>query len=151
MKTKILVLLLFSLTLSLSSCDPYILKVAIDNNGFEKNFNFGCGKVNVRCSVLADRQISTLLNFRLSSPVLINPEKLEIIHKGELLTPKVFLGNGGGLMQEARNINNDSKISIVINRAVKAGDTIIVNIDNFILCRDKPLEIGNISLVLVQR
>lgn len=149
MKAKIFVLFLFSL--SLLSCDPYILKVAIDENGFEKSFNFECGKVDIRGSVLADRQIHTYLNFKLNSSIVINPEKLKITHKGELLTVSVYLENRGGLINEARNIDNESKISIVINCVVQSGDTITVNIDNFILCEDKPLEIGNISLVFVQR
>ncbi|WP_056928538.1 hypothetical protein [Candidatus Symbiothrix dinenymphae] len=149
MKANIFILLLFSL--SLLSCDPYILRVTIDSNGFEKSFNFECGKVDVRGSVLADRQIHTYLNFKLNSPIVINPDKLEIIHKGELLTSSVYLENGGGLIKDVRNINSDGTISIVINQVVQSGDTITVNIDNFILCNGNPLEIGNISLVFVAR
>ena len=148
MKTKILVLLLFSLTLS--SCDPYILRVAIDGDGFEKSFNFEYGKVNVRCSVLADRQISTFLKFKLDFPISVNPEKLEITHRGEILTAEIHL-NKMPLVVEIKNINNDDEIRIIVNRVVQVGDTIKINIDNFIVCYGKPLEIGDINLIFVSR
>jgi len=147
MKAKIFVLLLFSL--SLLSCDPYILRVAIDDNGFEKSFNFECGEVNLRCSVLADRQVSTLLKFKLNSSVEINPAHLEITHRGEILNSNISLN--GTLLEETKNINNDDKVRIIINRVVQSGDTLTVNIDNFIVCNGNPLEIGNISLVFTPR
>ncbi len=147
MKAKIFVLLLFSL--SLLSCDPYILRVAIDSNGFEKSFNFECGKIDVFGNVLADRQVSTFLNFKLNSSIVVNPEKLEIVHKGEKITANVYLKSG--LIKEEKTINTDDEVRVMVNRVVRVGDTITVNIDNFILCEDKPLDIGNISLILVQR
>lgn len=146
---KINIFILLFLSFLLLSCDPYILRVAIDSDGFEKTVNFECGKIDISCNVLADRQIHTYLNFKLDSPILINPQKLEVFHKGKLLATSIYLENGGGLIKDTKNIDNDGEISIVINRVIQSGDTIRVNIDNFIVCKEEALKIGDINLVLL--
>jgi len=148
MKANIFILLL--LFFFLSSCDPYILRIAVDGEAFEKSFNFECGKVDIVCNVLADRQISVFQKFKLDSPILINPEKLEIVHKGEELTANVYSKNAG-LIKDAKTINADDEVRITISRVVQVGDTLKINIDNFIVCKEKPLEIGDVNLVLVRR
>jgi len=146
MKTNIFSLLLFSLLLS--SCDPYIYNIVIDNNGFKKEINFECGKVDIWCSVMADRQISIFQKYKLDAPVIINPEKLEITYKGENIKPKVYLN---GIITEPIEINSEIQIRIIIDLIVKDGDILQANIDNFITCKEKPLGIGNINLILVSR
>ncbi|WP_291528453.1 hypothetical protein [Bacteroides sp. UBA939] len=147
MKAKIFILLL---SFSLFSCDPYIFRVAIDGNSFEKSFNFECGKIDISGHVLANSQTSIFLKFNLSSPIMINPENMKAVHKGELLAAEVFLSNVG-LMDKAKAINNNDEVRIIIDRVIKSGDTITVNIDDFILCADIPFNIGDVNFIFVHR
>ena len=145
---NIFFLLLFSL--SLSSCDPLIFKVVIDDNGFEKSFNFECGKVNVLCGVLG-HQVHIFLDFELDFPILINPENFKIIHKNSNVKSDIHFK--GTILKEETIINAGSqKMGIVIgNYRAQVGDTLIINVDNFIICKEKPLKIGDISLIFVHR
>jgi hypothetical protein len=136
------------LLLSLLSCDPYILQVSMDE-GFRKEVNFDCGKVDISCSVIADRQISIHQKINLKYSIVLNPEKLRIMYKGDSIKAKIYLNEVP--FQEIKQINNDNSIVIVINQKVQSGDTIKINIDNFMVCEKKPLEIGDINLVLVRR
>ena len=156
MKTKNLVL--FLLAFSLTSCDPTFFRISIDGGAFEKKISFDCGSIVFHGTVLADRQINATLKFNLDYPVLLNPEKLEITHKEEFLTAtRISLyerrrgGAWGVRMQEERMISGNTEIGIVIDRTVHAGDTMKINIDNFILCKENPLEIGDINLIFITR
>ena len=89
--------------------------------------------------------------FRVS---LCRSQELEITHKGETLTATFFLHERGRTrqrLQEARMISGNDGVGIIIDRIVHAGDTMKINIDNLVLCKEKPLEIGDISLVFVAR
>jgi len=149
MKTNIFILLLFSL--SFSSCDFFYFNVAIDGDGFKKSFDFECGKVEVLCGTLADTQLSIEFNFKLDSPILVNPEKLKISYNNEPIEPEIHLSCS--LEKEPRKNckDKDVGIAIIIRPKMQAGDTIKINVDNFIFCKDKPLEIGDVNLVLVSR
>jgi len=146
-KTFFFIILLLSL--SLSSCDPLIFKVVIDDDGFEKKFNFECGKANVLCGVLG-HQVHIFLDFELDFPILINPEKFEITHKNSNAKSDVHFK--GTILKEETIITGSQKMSIVIgNYRAQVGDTLIINVDNFIVCKEKPLEIGEINLIIVPR
>ncbi|MCL2026983.1 MAG: hypothetical protein FWG79_00690 [Bacteroidales bacterium] len=152
MKTTFFISLL--LVFSLVSCDRSAFRVSLNGGVFEKKFSFDCGSVEISGAVLSNHQTHASLRFNLDNPVLINPEKLEITHKGEILTAIIDLherGKARQRMQEARMISGNDGIGIEINRIVHAGDTMKINIDNFILCHDKPLEIGDINLIFVVR
>ena len=144
MRVTVFILLL----LSFLSCDPYILQVSMDE-GFRKEINFDCGKVGISCSVIADRQVSIHQKIDLKYPILLNPEKLGIMYKGDSIKAKIYLNEVP--LQEIKQVNNDNSIVIVINQKVQSGDTIKINIDHFMVCEKKPLEIGDINLVLVRR
>jgi hypothetical protein len=148
MKTNIFILLLFFLLLS--SCDPYWFNIVVDDNGFKKNIDFECGKIDVSGNVLADRQMSAFLRFKLDSPIVINPEKLEMWYRGEkVIYYRIYLN--GSHLEGIKTINTDSDIRIIINSIVQSGDTIKINIDNFILCKEQPLGIKNINLIIVRK
>lgn len=147
MKINNLIILLFSL--SLLSCDPHTFNVVIDDKGFEKCFNFECAKIDVSGHIIADRQISTFLKFKLNVPVSINSEKLQVTYNGEKVASKIYLNDV--ILDGVKNINNDSKIRILMNQIIKEGDTLKVNVDEFILCKEKPIDIGNINMVFVRK
>jgi len=42
-------------------------------------------------------------------------------------------------------------VRININQKIQSGDTLKINIDNFILCKEKPLNIGYVNLIFVPR
>lgn len=148
MKTIIFISLSFSLLLS--SCDTYWFNIIVDENGFKKSLNFECGKIDVSGNVLSDRQISTFINFKIDSPIIINPEKINIRYKGEEVDYYDIYLNEVPL-KEIRTVNKDSDIRIIISPTVKNGDTVKINIDNFILCKGQSLGIGDINLIVVSR
>ena len=156
MKVALLFILLL-LSLSLSSCDPLIFKVVIDDNGFEKSFNFECGKADVSCGVLVDIQLVAGFRLKLDSPILIVPEELKITHNIIPLDPSIRFEERfrSFSIREQRIIDNDGELFISVNSnhqsRFRVGDTVTINIDNFIICREKSLEIGDINLILVHR
>ena len=147
MKIRIFILLYFFL--SFLSCDPYWYNIKIDDNGFETNLNFECGSINVSSKVIADRQFFLILRLKPNYPILINPEKFEVSYEGKAIDSKIFLNDTS--LKEIKSIDKDSKVSITINQKVQRGDTLKINIDNFILCEEKPLNIGYINLIFVPR
>ncbi len=147
MKTNTYILLLFSFLLS--SCDPHWFNIEIDGNGFQKSFAFECGEIDVSGSTIGE-QIPILLNFKLNNPIVLNPEKFEIKYKGEEIPySRIYLNEV--LLKETKSINNNSKVRIVIDLKVQSGDTIKINVNDFILCKEQPLGIGDINLILVRR
>jgi len=146
-KTNVFILLFF---LFLSSCDLYFFNIAIDDDGFSKSFSFECGKIDVSGNIMDKSHITVSAAFKLDYPVLIDPEKFEVKYKGEAIKSIIYLNNNSPL-QKIESINEDSKVRIVIRQKVQSGDTIKINIDNFIVCKGKPLEIGEINLVIVNR
>jgi hypothetical protein len=147
MKTNIFIILLFSL--SLFSCDPYIFRIAIDDDGFETSLNFECGKIDVSGKIIADRQIFVILRLKLISPILIDPDKIEVMFDKRVVNSNFFLNDNP--LKEIKSINNDDRICITINQKVQNGDTLKINIDHFIACKEKSLKIGDINLVIVPR
>jgi hypothetical protein len=147
---KIKFFILFLSFFSLSSCDPYIYNIVIDDNGFEKEINFKCGKIGISCAIIGDRQIYIHQKFKLNYPVFINTEEFKISYKGEPVQANI--SSDGNIIKDTKEINNETQISIMINHVVvQNGDTLKINIDNFIVCREKPVEIGDINLIFVRR
>ena len=147
--------LLFALLLS--SCDKYILNIEIDNNGFEKSFDFECGRMDVRGKVYADIQLVIAFQLTLDSSILIVPEKLEIIHNNVPFEAGIFYEERwrNYPITEQRIIDNNGVLTISVNSnqhtRFRAGDTVTINIDNFIICKDNPLGIGKVNLIFVER
>lgn len=148
MKVNILILLFISI--SLLSCDPFYFKVAIDDNGFEKSYHFECGNIDVLCDAIGYKA-SIFLNFELDFPILINPKKFEISHKNIPIKTSVRFNDEFIEYKTIVNKGNQKIIIDIENYKPHVGDTLIINADNFILCNEKPLGIGDIKLVFVNR
>ena len=147
--------LLFALLLS--SCDKYILNIEIDNNGFEKSFDFECGRMNVRGKVYADVQLVIAFQLMLNDSILVVPEELKITHNNIPLESGMNYAERfrDYPIREPRTISNDGTLTISVNSnqhaRFRAGDTVTINIDNFIICKDNPLGIGEVNLIFVER
>jgi hypothetical protein len=149
MKIKKNILLSLFLSFLLFSCDLYIFDVIMDGD-FKKNINLECGKFDISCNIIANRQIKIEQKMELNFPVLINPERLKLTYKGHTNNnAKIYLN--GALIEKAEEINGYNRMAIVIDGIFQRGDTLKVNIDNFIVCREKPIEIGDINFVFVSR
>jgi len=144
------------LSFSLSSCDPIFFRITIDG-GFEKSFNFECGKADVSCGTLADKELAAGFRLKLDSPILIVPEELKITHNNIPLEPSIRFEERfrSFPIREQRIIDNDGALIISVKsnhqNRFRVGDTVTINIDNFIVCKEKPLEIGDINMIFVNR
>jgi hypothetical protein len=136
----------FFLLISLFSCDPHWFNIVVDDNGFERNFNFECGKIDISGSVLADKQISIFNKIKLNTIILINPEKLKITYKNEPIKSDIYIN--GEVIKNPIEVDGEIQMRILINTIVQNGDILKINIDNFIVCKEKPLEIGDINLII---
>lgn len=145
-----MIFLLSLFTILFVSCDPYVYNVEIDDNGFKKEIVFDCGKVDISAHVLGFSQITIFQKFKPSCPISINPNELTVSYKNQILSTTVSLN--GDIMKNTMDVLEESSISIVINLPkINNGDTIKLNVDKFINCRENTLKISDINLIVVSR
>jgi hypothetical protein len=71
-----------------------------------------CGKFDISCSIIANRQIKIEQKMELNFPVLINPEKLRLTYKCYTNNnAKIYLN--GSLIEKTKEINGYNRMAIV--------------------------------------
>lgn len=136
---------LFVLALCFVSCDPPIFQVPIDGT-YKKEIGFECGKIDMECNTIGGISFNIQQIYHITSSVNISPKSLSVRYKDKDIKYTVYLN--GTAIKELQNVLNDNIVVINFAEKVCKNDTITINLDNFLYCKEKPINAGNIHFVV---
>ncbi len=79
--------------------------------------------------------------------VILDPKKLSLKYKNEYLKSEIYLN--GARVREIQRLTNGDVVAISFVKRLLRNDTIQLDLNEFLHCRNKPINVGNIHLVLL--
>lgn len=125
--------IIFILAFFVRGCDPVITLPVDDSDS--KRIIFSCGSVSIKAVKSLGPGYIISHNFDLNREIKLYFDSLNISHNGNLLSYEVVDAKNQKLViDDMLTLNKKRIINIDINRELKTGDTLLVNLKGFLMC-----------------